>query len=216
MPRNFREGEMNTIPMPGPLLPGGESRGPSIDTQYLPGKIQVQTQVPGLQGGGMNNFGALLDALLGYKKAGQAQPGMRPGGKLRMGPAREGMRQPSRGGGGRGGGRQPIYTKMVGGPQMVPGRVLAQPWEQGASVSGYGPPGFDGIPQNATFAGGQGAELTAPGITRPSAAAQSKFLDPFPHGTGAAFAAAQMEEARARSNREIEEREERRRQGSKE
>jgi hypothetical protein len=201
----------------GPVVPG--PRPPDVRTDYANGRINVQTNAPGYSGGGAGNqLLALLGPLLDWKMA-QAEKRAAPGGArvtpmpVAPGPREGARRQPTGGGGG---GRTPMFTKMVGGPQMVAGRVSAQPWEAGAAFSGYAPPGFNPYPNNATFAGPQGAELTAPGISAPAARTQAAAFDPFPHGTGQAFAQQQMAAAKARSDQEIAEREARRAAGSRE
>lgn len=196
------------------------SGGNDIQTRYGPGDINVQTRAPGAQLGAGNQMLALLGPLLDWKMAmaeRQMAPPVGGAGLTRTPPMpgpREGSRMPNRVGPNAG---APMFTKMVGGPQMVAGRVAAQPWEAGAAFSGYGPPGFSSMPNNATFAGPQGGDLTGPGISRgPAASQQAAMLDPFPHGTGQAFAQQQMAAAKQRSDREIDEREERRRAGSRE
>jgi len=192
---------------------------PDIATDYQNGRINTVTNAPGVSlPSGQNQLMGLLGPLLEYRLAlerERRQPqgqGAMMGGSYSAPPAQQ-ERPYDYGAQFRGGSGQALmYTKMVGGPQIVPGRVAAAPWDPGAAFSGYAPPGYNPYPSSASFAGPQGAALTPPGHSQdvPSyGAGQSQLQalqgaqDPFPNGTGQAFARAQMEAARRRSDAEV-------------
>jgi len=204
-----------------PISTPGTINVPDIATDYQNGRINTVTNAPGAQvPGAQNQLMGLLGPLLEYKLAlerERRQPMRMAGGgggmQMPQGPQADerGSGLPSwytQGGPGRG----LMMTKMIGGPQMVAGRVGAAPWDPAAAFSGYAPPGYNPYPQSASFAGPQGGAMTGAGASAdiPSyGAGQSQLQalqggpqDPFPHGSGQAFAAAQMEAARRRSDAE--------------
>lgn len=200
------------------------NNAPDITTDYNNSRINTVTNAPGVQlGPAQNQLLGLLGPLLEYKMAmererrqpmgGMMGPMMGMGGPP-IGLASERRYSDANPAASMQAPRQLMYTKMVGGPNMVAGRVAAQPWEAGAAFSGYAPPGYNPYPSSATFAGSQGAPVNggygpSPGIpSYGSGQSQLQALqgggqpDPYPNGTGVAHAQFMMQNALQRSNAE--------------